>query len=64
MESKSLEAWRNRPMKVTVMELCPRCEKLVEGVETRSFYGAFGQRFSAYCCQPCLVLVRNEALGH
>jgi hypothetical protein len=64
MNQQALDAWRNRPMSVTVKELCPKCEKLTDGVQKRRVYGMFGQAFSVLCCAPCAPLLQLEYLGN
>jgi hypothetical protein len=63
MNQQALDAWRNRPMSVTVKEICPRCNTLSVGVQSRTMFGAWGQRFTEICCQPCAPVVQAEYLG-
>jgi hypothetical protein len=44
----NLDQRRNRALTVTVKELCPCCNVLKEGVETRT-----GVRIPLYSCEPC-----------
>jgi hypothetical protein len=58
----ALDAWRSRPMQVRVLEPCPRCKQLAEGVEERIIYGAWLQKFKETCCAACAPAVQREYL--
>lgn len=63
MSEKQREAWNARPVSVTVQELCPRCNKLVEGVSKRTVYTGFGTKIEETCCAPCAEAIREEYNG-
>jgi hypothetical protein len=63
MNATALEAWRNRPLQVRVLDLCPLCKKLAEKVEKRVIYSGFGTRIDETCCEPCMQVVREEYNG-
>ena len=58
--STATDAWRNRPMEVRVLELCPHCNKLEIDVKQRTIYGPWGQRFEETCCAKCVPAVSAE----
>jgi hypothetical protein len=45
------DQWRNRPLSVTVRELCPKCNELKTEVQERLFY-AYGT-LKYYSCLEC-----------
>ena len=50
MTSSQLDAWRRRPLEVRVLDLCPECKQLKEGVKTRQSYWP---TFSMSSCNDC-----------
>lgn len=63
MSSEQRAAWNKRPMVVTVKDCCPRCNKLVEGVQKRVIFSGFGTKIEETCCTPCAEAIREEYNG-
>jgi len=55
------EKWRNRPLTVRVLELCPECNVLKEDVKKREarLYG-YGKSFTVLACLNCFTDVKRR----
>jgi hypothetical protein len=53
----NLDAWRARPMTVRVLEICPVCETLAEGVQRRTFQVKWWLKKDETCCTACVPAV-------
>lgn len=57
----SPDNWRRRPMVSRVLELCDKCQKLQEGVESRehkSFWPTYTLQLKS--CEPCFEIAKRE----
>jgi hypothetical protein len=54
MDADQLDAWRSRPMEVRVFSECPRCKKLEQGVEKRTFQVNWWLKKTETCCAACV----------
>lgn len=63
MTPEERKRWNNRPMVVTVRELCGKCNNLVEGVQKRTIFTGFGTKIEETCCVSCAEAIRAEYNG-
>lgn len=53
------DAWLNRPMSVTIHELCPVCSELKQDVKERTFWRYWSQN-KMVSCEPCFKAKSDE----